>query len=493
MDLAPAEIAALCAQAPPAVAEVLVTLLDRLAAQEQTLAAHVQTIATLTTRIQELEDRLNRTSHNSHQPPASDGFQKQPRSLRGRSGKPPGGQRGHPGQTLPFSDQPDATVIHRPSHCAGCGAALDGLSASRMQRRQVVDLPPLHLHTTEHQVESVVCPACQQTPQGTFPLEAAEPVQYGPHLQALVVYLRIYQLLPSARTQELLADLFGVAPSEGTLDRIMGRAATVLEPVVKQIRQAVTAAPVAHFDETGCYVEDARYWLHVACTAKLTYYFVHAQRGQVGSRAAGVLPGFAGIAVHDAYASYWAYACGHALCNAHLLRELLFLSECHQQAWAQDLAALVRAMLAATTAAQATGTAALPAAQVAAFRARYDELVNTGLASNPLRARAADQPRGRVKQSTATNLLLRLRDHAEEVLRFVHDLRVPFDNNQAERDIRMMKVQQKIAGRFRGSAGATAFCQIRSYISTLRKQSQHILSALEQGLRGAPVLPDLAG
>jgi transposase len=349
------------------------------------------------------------------------------------------------------------------------------------------------LLTVEHQVETVGCPACQHLTPGAFPPEADEPVQYGPRLGALVVYLRAYQLLPSARTQELLADLFGVAPSEGTLDRIVGRAAVALDPVVQQIREAVAAAPVAHFDETGCYVEDARYWLHVACTAKLTYYFVHAKRGQAGSNAAGVLPTFAGIAVHDAYASYWAYGCGHALCNAHLLRELLFLSERPQQAWAQDVAVLVRAMLAATTAAQAAGSAALPAAQVAAFIARYDELVNTGWAANPVQQRAADQARGRVKQSAATNLLRRLRDHAAEVLRFMVDLQVPFDNNQAERDIRMMKVQQKIAGRFRSAAGAHAFCQIRSYISTLRKQAQHLLSALEQVFRGTPVLPDLAG
>ena len=496
----PAEIAALCAQAPPAVAALLVALLERLATQEQTLAAQEQTLAeqtrtitTLTARVRELEDQQSRTSHTSHQPPASDGPKKQPRSLRERTGQRPGGQPGHRGHTLRWTAQPDQTVVHRPSHCADCGADLTSVPAATRQRRQVVELPPLQLSTTEHQVETVCCPACQQASRGQFPPEATEPLQYGPQIQALIVYLRTYQLLPSARTQELLADLFGVAPSEGTLDRILSRAATTLAPVVEQIRQGVTAAAVAHFDETGCYVEDARYWLHVACTAKLTYYFVHAQRGQVGSTAAGVLPGFRGIAVHDAYGSYWAYSCGHALCNVHLLRELLFLVERYAQEWAQELADLLRQMLAATAVARAEGRAALPDEQLRAYTTRYDELVAAGLAANPVQPRPAEQRRGRVKQSAATNLLLRLRDHAREVLRFARDLTVPFDNNQAERDVRMMKVQQKVSGRFRSAAGARAFCAIRSYIATMRKQSQHLLSALQQVFRGQPVLPDLAG
>jgi transposase len=491
LDQSPEEIAALCAQAPPAVAALVFALLDRLAAQEHTLAAQAHTIATLTARIQDLEDQRSRTSRTSHQPPASDGFQKQPRSLREPSGQSPGGQPGHPGQTLLFSDHPDETVLHRPSHCAGCGLPLADVPAQDGQRRQVVDLPPLHLVTTEHQVAIICCPHCQTETRGQFPPEATEPVQYGPRLQALVVYLRTYQLLPSARTQELLADLFGTAPSEGTLATILTSTATQLAPVVERIRAALTQAEVAHFDETGGYVEDKRYWLHVACTAQLTYYFMHAKRGQVGSTAAGVLPDFAGIAVHDGYSSYWTYGCAHALCNAHVLRELLFVVERTGQSWAAELADLLRAMLGATEAARAAGAPGVPAAQVAEFERQYHALVAAGLAANPVVARPAEQERGRGKQSVATNLLLRLRDHAAEVLRFLHDLRVPFDNNQAERDLRMMKVQQKISGRFRSQAGATEFCLIRSYISTMRKQGQAVFRALEQVCRGVPIQPDL--
>jgi transposase len=492
-DLSTVEIAELTAQAPPALAALLLTLLEIVAQQEQLLAEQVQTIAQLNARIRELEDQLNRSSHNSHQPPASDGFKKTPRSLRTRSGKPSGGQRGHSGHTLRMTDQPDMVVLHRPSHCQGCGISLAALPAHSQQRRQVVDLPPLRLLYAEHQVESVSCPGCGRLTSADFPPEAAEPIQYGPQVKALVVLLRSYQLLPSARTQELLADLFGMAPSEGTLDTIINTAAADLSEVVAQIQQGVVAAPVAHFDETGCYVEDKRYWLHVAATATLTYYCVHRKRGQQGSTAAGVLPEFAGIAVHDAYAPYWRYGCEHALCNAHLLRELLFVAERGEQSWAEQLATLLREMLAASEQARAEQAAAVPSEQVAEYERRYRELLTAGLAANPVLERPAGQQRGRVKQSVATNLLLRLRDHAVEVLRFIHDLRVPFDNNQAERDLRMMKVQQKIAGRFRTVAGAEAFCRIRSYISTLRKQGLHVFTALQQLFRGVPVQPATAG
>lgn len=284
LDLSENELAELVAQASPELAALLVTLLSRLAQQEQTIVQQAQTIAqqaqsiaALTARLRELEDRNSRNSHNSHQPPASDGFKKQPRSLRSRSGKPSGGQTGHAGQTLTLTDQPDIRLHHRPSHCPGCNTALHDVSPHVTQRRQVVDLPPLALLTTEHVVEHIVCPACQQLCSGTFPVEASEPVQYGPNLAALVVYLRSYQLLPSARTQELLSDMFGQAPSEGTIDNMLNKAADTLAPVVERIREALVHQPVLHVDETGCYVEDKRYWLHVAATALLTYYQVHAK------------------------------------------------------------------------------------------------------------------------------------------------------------------------------------------------------------------------
>jgi transposase len=482
LDLTPAEVVTLCAQDPLA-GTVLVTALFAQLHDLQALNT------ALLARVQALEDQQSRSSLNSHQPPASDGLRKQPRSLRQRSGKAPGGQPGHPGHTLRFTDAPDAIAVHRPTHCGACGTCLDGLPALLAARRQVVDLPPLHLQTVEHQVVTVGCPLCQQVTSGAFPPEAPEPVQYGPRLKALAVYLRYYQLLPSARTAELLDDLFGSAPSEGTLTSALHEVATELEPVVERIRASLQAAPVVHFDETGCYVEDKRYWLHVACTAQATYYSVQRPRGQAGSTAAGVLPAFRGTAVHDAYAAYWPYPCTHALCNAHLLRDLLFLVERYAQEWAGHLAELLRAMLDAVNAAHEAGAEALPQEQVTDFETRYAALVAAGFAANPPAPPPPEPHRGRVKQSPAYNLLVRLRDHAADELRFLHDFAVPFDNNQAERDVRMMKVQQKISGRFRTAEGAKEFCRIRSYIGTLRKQEQPVLRALEQAFRGTPPLP----
>lgn len=474
LPLTTEEIEAIYAQGPAAT----VALVQQLLAQ----------VELLNQQVAELQQRLDRSSRNSNQPPSSDGFKKPSRSLRQRSGKQPGGQAGHPGHTLRFTAQPDAVVCHRPAHCAACGADLAGIAAQARQRRQVVDLPPLQLVTTEHQVETLCCPACQHFSSAAFPAEAAERVQYGPQLKALALYLRTYQLLPSARTSELLDALFGGGPSEGTLENMVHAARAQLAPLVERIRQALSGAGLIHVDETGCYVTDTRWWLHVASTPKLTLYFVHRSRGHKGSTAAGVLPAFGGVAVHDSYAPYWEYPCQHALCNAHILRELIALQE-REHAWAGEVASLLREMLAVTQAAVAAEWPAWPAEQVAGFVARYDKLVAQGLADNPVQPRPPQQPQGNVKQSKATNLLLRLRDHAGEVLRFVRDLRVPFDNNQAERDIRMMKVQQKISGRFRTASGAAAFCVIRSYISTLRKQGQPVLAALVQAFRGSPMLP----
>jgi transposase len=356
----------------------------------------------------------------------------------------------------------------------------------------VIDVPPLRLQVREHQVECVGCPHCQHLTAGAWPTEAPEVVQYGPRLKALAVYLRYFQLLPAARTAELLRDLFGAAPSSATLEAALSDAAVRLTPLVERIRAAVGAAAVAGFDETGFYVEDKRRWLHVACTASLTYYAWHDQRGRAGSAAAGVLPHFQGVAVHDAYGSYWAYSCEHALCNAHLLRDLQALSEQPHQAWATALQKVLREMHAAVAAARAAGAAPVAPSVMQRLRRRYRRLVRAGLARNPPAPPPAVPQRGRPAQSAAYNLLRRLRDHEVEVLRFLHDGRVPFDNNQAERDLRMMKVQQKISGCFRSPEGATAFCRIRSYIATLRKQGQNILAALEQTFLGTPIDPDLA-
>jgi transposase len=393
-----------------------------------------------------------------------------------------------------LSDTPDRVVSHRPTACRACGACLDDGAVLGAEHRQVVDLPPRQLEVVEHQAATVACGCCRALTTAAFPPEVSQPVQYGPRLQALGVYLRIYQLLPAARTSELLADVFGSAPSEATLQAAVERCAARLQETEAAIKRGLRRAEVLHVDETGIRVAKQRQWLHGAGTAALTHYGWHAKRGKEATDAIGILPAFTGTAVHDGWSPYWGYDCAHALCNAHHLRELTFVGERDGQAWAAQMQELLLAIKEHVAAARAAGTARLDAATQQECEARYQRILDDGLAANPPAAEARPPGRrGRPKQSKAKNLLDRLSAHRAEVLAFMYDFRVPFDNNLAERDLRMMKVQQKISGCFRSGEGATAFCCIRSYISTARKQGQQVLHALSQVFAGAPFAPSLNG
>ncbi len=450
----------------------------------------LQRIDELTARVTELERQVKRNSRNSSQPPAQDGFQKQTKSLRPKSERPVGGQPGHRGATLRLREKPEHIETHAVTHCAGCGQDLQAQPATHYERRQVFELPVLALTVTEHRSESKTCGHCQTRTQAPFPAGVTNVVQYGPRAQSAAVYLRNYQLLPQARTSELFADLFGHRLSPGTLGAAQQSCAAALVEVEAAIKAGLQAAPVAHFDETGLYVAGQRQWLHVASTPDLTHYATHPKRGAAATTEIGILPHFHGIAVHDAWAPYWQADCQHALCNAHHLRELTALVEQGGQAWAQGLQDLLREIKRTVEAAQSVGAEGLDAATHEAFCTRYQALLTAGLTHNPAAAAVPGQ-RGRSKQSKARNLLLRLQQRQTEVLRFMTDFRVPFDNNLAERDLRMMKVQQKISGCFRAVTGAQAFCRIRSYISTVRKRGVNVLAALEQVFTGTPSLPDV--
>jgi transposase len=454
----------------------------------------------LTDRVAQLEEQLAKAdplkdSHNSSKPPSSDGLRKVPKSLRTKSGNKPGGQPGHPGTTLCLSEQPDLTLSCTPTTCTGCGASLDGVAPVAYERRQVHDLPPLRLQVTEHRASVVVCPTCQTRTTALFPANVSQPVQYGSQIKALCVYLQEYHLLPFARTQELLADLFGTSLSEGTLLNTLAACHARLAPVEAAIKEAVQQAEVGHFDETGVRVQKKLHWLHTASTPSLTYLACHAKRGQEAMDAIGVLPGFTGTAVHDAFVSYTGYECAHALCNAHLLRELIFLQEQAQAAkqvqhpWAGEMITLLLSIKSAIETAQAEGHSHLCAPALTEFEAQYQTLVTAGLAANP--SRAPSGKRGRTKQSPARNLLMRLDTQREAVLAFMCHFAVPFDNNLAERDLRMTKVHQKVSGCFRSMEGAAMFCRIRGYLSTLRKQGIPLLTALQSVFRNEPVMPHL--
>jgi transposase len=444
----------------------------------------------LVARVQELEARLAKDSHNSGKPPSSDGMARKTRSLRQRSGKKPGGQIGRHGQTLRLVATPDAVVEHRPTHCTGCQAPLSAAAPVVLrERRQVHELPPVRLVVTEHQALHVRCLTCQAVSVGAFPIAVPSRVQYGPHLRALCVYLVEQQLLPYGRVRELLGDLVGTPVSVGTLVEWVQEAAVALEPVEAQMKAALRQAPVLHNDETGVRQAGRLAWMHVASTKLLTHYAVHPKRGAEATAAIGILPGYRGVSVHDGWKPYWTHtSCRHALCNIHHLRELTFLHEHYHQPWAKELKDLLREMKGAADQARADGVAQLPWATRKDFVARYDALLAAGLAANPPPARAPHQ-RGRLKQSPARNVIDRLWVGRDEALAFLDDLHIPFDNNQAERDLRMLKVQQKISGCFRSIHGGVAFARIRGYLSSLKKQRVKGLAALESVFVGQPLSP----
>jgi transposase len=361
-----------------------------------------------------------------------------------------------------------------------------------VQRRQVFDLPEqLRLQVKEHQVQSKHCPGCGHTTQGAFPPGVDEPVQYGPGVLGLGLYLQVYQLLPYGRAAGLIGDLFGQAPSQGTLARALEQAHTRLEPVEQQIHVGLRRSPIVHFDETGLRIAGTRQWVHSASTPTLTLYHAHPKRGREAIDAVGVLPGYEGVAIHDAYTSYLSYPGRHALCNAHLLRDLVAVEEETQAAWAAAMRDLLLEIKVATTQAKASPEARLEDEQVQGFRARYEQLLREGWAAHPPSPPTGRS--GRRKQSPAYNLVLRLQKYANEVLAFMYDLAVPFDNNLSERDVRMVKTQQKISGGFRSTGGAAVFCRIRSYISTVRKQHLPLMEALRSVFSEAPLVPCCGG
>ncbi len=446
-------------------------------------------VALLSERISVLEAKLAKDSHNSHLPPSSDRFQRQPKSLRKKSGKKPGGQAGHGGNTLKLSETPDQVIVHPVEHCQHCQRDLREVGSLHVERRQVLDLPPKRVVVIEHQAQQKCCPTCQQISSAAFPQDVRAPIQYGAALGAVGVYLVQQQLLPYERASEVIEDLLGPPMSVGTLQGLVARCAEQLEPVEQQIKAALSRAEVLHQDETGLYVAGQRHWMHVSATEHLTHYAVHRKRGKEALDAIGILADFQGVSVHDGWRSYWQYLCQHGLCNVHHLRELTFLEEERQQAWASEMKELLLESKAAVEQARAEGRSSLHPLEVADWKARYQALLAEGYLANPPDPPPKTGKKGRRKQSTARNLLDRLSKHQQAVLLFLDNFAVPFDNSLAERDIRMVKVQQKISGCFRSPAGAVAFCRIRGYLSTLRKQGMAVLTALEQTLIGHPVSP----
>jgi transposase len=427
-------------------------------------------------RIEELERRLGLNSSNSGKPPSSDGFRKPSRvnNQREKTGRKSGGQAGHEGTTLRQVGNPDKVIDHYPPVCPGCGGALSVEHAIGHQRRQVFDIPQPVVQVTEHRAHSCWCPACGTQTQARFPAEVTAATQYGATVVALVVYLQAWQLIPEDRLAELMDDVFGVEVATSTIAAMGQRKAQELAGLAEHIEQQVKQAAVKHLDETGYRIAGLLQWLHVASTWLLTCYRTSAKRG-------AMFAGLRGIIVHDFWRPYLTLGgVTHALCNAHHLRELKALMEIEKEAWARAMYRFLQQACHAAKLARAPQRSLSPRF-LAWLSARYDRILAQGFAfheSLPPLGTGLPTPRGRIRRRTGHNLLLRLRDHKEATLRFLSDPTVPFTNNQAERDLRMMKVRQKISGGFRSETGAQTFATLRTVLSTARKQGWNILATL---------------
>ncbi|MEU4245767.1 IS66 family transposase [Actinoplanes sp. NPDC026619] len=466
----------------------IVELLERLVVMEQALARANERIEALEAENAELRRRLGQSPRNSNMPPSAQGLDKPaPKSLRGRSGRRAGGQDGHPGRTLRQVDDPDETVCHEPAACVGCGSGLTDAPLAAVTRRQVFEIPQIRARVTEHQLIARRC-SCATVTCADAPAGVDAPVQYGPRLAAIVVYLLVAQFGAQKRVAQTIADVFGVPISQGSVAALTARAAVRLEgDFLTAIRVALAAAPLVHFDETGFRVAGRLHWVHSASTGKYSLLYVHPKRGRTAIDAGGVLPDFTGIAVHDAWAPYDCYSqATHALCCAHLLRELVAAQQFDPSAtWA---AQGIEALLTLKNAADAAVTAGLDhidpevlASGIASFR--HAALV--GIKDHA----GQGSPIGKKLAALAR----RMRERIDDYLRFAHDPRnCPFDNNAAEREVRMVKIRQKISGAMRTQTGAEHFCHLRSYLATATKHGLNLYDALVQLTSGRPWIPAIS-
>ena len=445
----------------------------------------------LSARVKSLESQVNKNSNNSSKPPSSDGFKKKTKSLRTKSGKSPGGQKGHEGNTLELSDNPDEIVIHTVDKCDSCGESLQDVFPERHIIRQVVDIPEIKVKVIEHRAEVKKCPKCRRKNTGKFPDGITNSVQYGEKVKAVSVYLTQYQLIPYKRGSELIFDMFGINLSQGTMVNFNDYCHENLKGVENNIKNSIINSQGAvHFDETGISIDKKLQWLHVASNDRYTYYEAHQKRGKEAVDDINILSNFTGTAVHDCWKTYHQYSnCDHALCNAHILRELHGISDLEKQNWADPMKNLLIEIKKEVDLSWNTANS-LTLDKIEAFEKRYAKILADGFKEDYI-ANSESYSKEKSKKSTSLNLLNRLSGYKEQILAFMYDFDIPFDNNLAERDLRMTKVKQKISGTFRSKDGAKAFTRIRGYVSTVRKNGLNALDCIKSAFTSNILDPTL--
>jgi transposase len=449
-------------------------LSDRVVEQDQQIQA-------LTLRVKQLEDQLATNSKNSSKPPSSDGLKSpKDRSSRGSSDKKAGGQKGHPGKGGQLSEDPDETFRFSVDQCPDCQVDLRQQALDDLIRKQLIDIPPVVPHVTEYQIELKTCPCCGKQWQAEgCPAGIYHELEYGPGVKAISVYLSAYQYLPIKRTKELLQGILGLKLSSGSLDNFRKSAAAQLSGFMEELKQTITQAGAAFFDETGMKVAKQRFWSHIAATKLHSLFSLHPKRGGEVHEHIGILPGFTGIAHHDALPAYNRFEqATHSLCCAHVLRELTFAVERNGQAeWAEPM---IQLLLSIKSSVAKSPTRTVDLRWQGRYRKRYEELVAIGLAANPPTLKADSTKRGKAKQTKTHNLLIRLQDRQVDYLRFMTHAEAEFDNNQAERDLRMNKVKMKVSGCFRSLVAGQEFMAIRSLVATAVKQGCDPIQVLRQ-------------
>lgn len=464
----------------------LITQIETLTAQNQALTA---TVAELNQTIKELKEKLNKNSKNSSKPPSSDGLKKPaPKSLRKPSGKKAGAQEGHQGTHLEIVAEPDETIKHMPSACEGCPHyEMCKGTACVAEKRHVIDAV-VTVNVTEHQtLEIPICMLHGDNRKGEFPSDIKATVQYGENLQALSVALNTVGAVSLKRSHEILSGVFNIPIATGTISNMVKRCADVLSNTVEKIKHKMQASALGHFDETGARVDKKLWWVHDASNCEYTYLDISPKRGFKGMEQCGVLTEFSGIAMHDCWSSYWNYPnVTHAVCCAHLLRELTGIVENHpEQKWAGAFIDLLLEMKKVKDKAVEKGKDSLSYYHYHKFDKQYDELIEQARNENPV-SETTEKKRGRKKKGKILALVERLANYKASVCLFIRNFNVPFDNNQAERDIRMIKVKMKVSGCFRTEEGARNYLKIMSYIGTAHKQGYNAYEAIKNAISGNP-------
>lgn len=442
-------------------------------------------------RIAELEARLNKNSNNSSKPPSTDGYKKKIKNNRVKNGRPSGGQEGHQGHTLLKVENPDIRIDARIEDHCDCGESLSEVD-DKIRTRQEFELPKIKPIVTEYITHEKICPRCGKVHKSEFPVDISQPTQYGVNMKAQMIYLTDYQLIPLKRAVEMIEAMSGQSVSQGTLVTTSEKLYQTLENPVEAIKQQIIESKVVHFDETGMRSEGKTKWLHVASTETLTYYEMHQKRGTEATVEIGILPQFKGTAIHDHWTPYYTFKdCTHGECNSHNMRYLQDIYENYGHEWAQNMASFLIELKDQVEALKTEGMTGMEATQTEIWMKRYTSIIEEGIKEDDEKSpKVFSKKTGKPQRSKALNLLLKLQEYDIETLAFMYDFDVPFDNNLAERDLRMQKLRQKISGCFRGSEGAKVFCRIRSYISTARKNGQDVMESLVNALRGNPFLPE---